>query len=128
MYRPLALPRPEPGMYVALTLTDEGSEDLARYIGADVGVVRGRFQGARERGLALAVDKVQFHRGDVLAWRGEAIVVPHMYVSSVEERHVSGGRMLLLGGASVLGLIMTYRALSSSGGVGGGANGPGQPR
>ena len=55
IYRPLAASRPEPATYLAVTLTDAGSEDLARYIGPDVRVVRGRFQSTSERGLTVSV-------------------------------------------------------------------------
>src|SRR2546422_4379194 len=40
IYRPLAAPQPEPATYLAVTLTEAGSEDLARYIGPDVRVDR----------------------------------------------------------------------------------------
>ena len=32
-YNPLTNPSPEPGTYVAVTLTDSGSQELARYLG-----------------------------------------------------------------------------------------------
>jgi len=127
-YRPLGEPRPEPAMYLAVTLTDAGSEELSRYIGPDVGVVRGRFQSAGERGLTLAVAQVELHRGDVLAWRGETVIVPRAFVSSVEQRHVSGGRTALLVGASALALVVTYHALGSGSDATMGSGGSGRPR
>src|SRR5205823_2651663 len=40
-YSPLTQPTPEPGAYLAVTLTDAGSVDLARYLGPSVFVARG---------------------------------------------------------------------------------------
>src|SRR6266511_580905 len=128
IYRPLAARYPEPATYLAVTLTDAGSDGLARYIGPDVGVVRGRFQSAGEHGLALAVAQVELHRGDVLTWQGETVVVPRAFVASVQERRVSGGRIALLAGGSVLALLATYRALGSGTGAVAPAGGSGQPR
>lgn len=115
-------------MYVAVTLTGAGSEELSRYIGPDVGVVRGRFQSVGEQGLTLSVTQVELHRGDVLAWRGETVIVPRVFVSSVEQRHVSGGRTVLLVSASLAGLIVTYHALSSGSNAVQVSGGSGMPR
>jgi|SRR5467141_150752 len=128
IYRPLAAPHPEPATYLAVTLTEAGSEDLARYIGPDVGVVRGRFQGTSERGLTLSVLQVELRRGDVLSWQGETVVVPRAFVASVEERRVSRGRIVLLAGGSILALLATYQAFGSAGGGVPAPGGPGTPR
>ncbi len=115
-------------MYLAVTLTEAGSEDLARYIGPDVGVVRGRFQSTSERGLTLSVSQVELRRGDVLSWQGETVVVPRAFVASLEERRVSRGRMVLLAGGSILALLATYQAFGSGGGGVPAPAGPGMPR
>src|SRR2546429_598163 len=82
-----------------------GTEDLARYIGPDVRVVRGRFQSTSERGLTVSVSQVELRRGDVLSWQGETVVVPRAFVASLEERRVSRGRIVLLAGGSILALL-----------------------
>ena len=115
-------------MYLAVTLTEAGSEDLARYIGPDVGVVRGRFQSASERGLTLSVSQVELRRGDVLSWQGETVVVPRAFVASLEERRVSRGRIVLLAGGSILALLASYQAFGSAGGGVPAPGGPGMPR
>src|SRR3989442_10869416 len=96
IYRPLAAPEPEPATYLAVTLTEAGSEDLARYIGPDVRVVRGRFQSTSERGLTVSVSQVELRRGDALSWQGESMVVPRLFVASPEQRRRSRGRIRLL--------------------------------
>ncbi len=84
IYRPLAARYPEPATYLAVTLTDAGSD--------------------------------------------EPVVVPRAFVASVQERRVSGGRIALLAGGSVLALLATYRALGSGTGAVAPAGGSGQPR
>jgi len=74
------------------------------------------------------VAQVELHRGDVLAWRGETVIVPRAFVSSVEQRHVSGGRTALLVGASALALVVTYHALGSGSDATMGSGGSGRPR
>ena len=128
IYQPIAAPRPEPATYVAVTLTDAGSEDLARYIGPDVRVVRGRFQSTSERGLTVSVSQVELRRGDQLSWQGETVVVPRGFVASVEERRVSRGRIVLLAGGSILALLATYQAFGWAGGGVPAPGGPGMPR
>src|SRR5437773_11838526 len=77
-FRPLETPSPDAGAYVAATLSDSGSVELARYLGPDVFVVRGRYlgSGADERGLAVSVAEVETKRGDEVSWRGETITLP----------------------------------------------------
>ena len=107
----------EPSMYVAVTLTSEGSDALAQYLGPDVAVVRGIFQGVREQGYGLSVWSVMGHRGEVLAWKGETVSVPRLFVRSVEERQPSRSKSILLGVAFLGGFFTVTRAfgLGSSG-------------
>jgi len=44
-----------PSSYLAVALTESGSDELAPYLGRRA-VVRGRYLGATERGLSLAVE------------------------------------------------------------------------
>ena len=50
-YDPLVPARPATGRYIALTLTDAGSQQLAGYLGRGAYVVRGRYLGDSEHGL-----------------------------------------------------------------------------
>jgi hypothetical protein len=127
-YLPLATPSPEPDTFVAVTLTDAGSEELADALGPGVAVVRGRLLTATEGDLSLSVAGVETHRGDVLAWRGENVLLPRAFVAAVGERRVSATRTALLAGASVLGLVVTYQAVGSSGGGQGSGGGSPAPR
>lgn len=109
-YLPLGRSHLVPSTYLALTLTDAGSEELAPYIGPDVLVVRGRFLSDTERGLAVSVAAVETRRGQILEWKGETITVPGEFVRNLEERRVARSKTVLLAGASVAGFLVAYAA------------------
>ncbi len=58
-YLPLRRSTLVPSSYLAVTLTESGSEELARYLGPNPFVVRGRYLSATERGLAISVESVE---------------------------------------------------------------------
>jgi hypothetical protein len=124
-YLPVRRSTLAPSTYLALTLTDDGSDELARYLGPGVLVVRGRFLAATERGLAISVGSVELRRGDILEWKGETVVVPGEFVRAVEERQVAHGKTVLLAGVSLFAMVVAYQAFgpTSAGGSGGGSGG-----
>ena len=111
-YHPLATTSPEPGSYVAATLTDQGSTDLARYLGPGVFLVRGRYLGDSDAGLLVSVSAVELKRGDDVSWAGETITLPPDAVASLEVRHLAKGRTLLLASAGAGSLVVTTLAMS----------------
>ncbi len=125
-YMPMRRSSLAPGSYLAVTLTESGSEELARALGPTAFVVRGRYLSATDRGLALAVESVELRRGDILRWAGETVVVPGEFVREVEQRTISRSKVALLAGAAVAGFVVANRAFgpASDGGVSGGG-GPG---
>ncbi len=121
-YLPLRRSSLTPSSYLAVTLTESGSEELANYLGPNAYVVRGRYLSTTERGLAISVESVESRRGDILRWAGETVVVPGEFLRALEQRQVSRSKMVLLAGAALAGLVVTYQAFgpASSGGLGGG--------
>jgi hypothetical protein len=109
-YLPLGRARLAPSTYLAVTLTETGSEELARYLGPDVLVVRGRFLSATEGGLVLSVVSVETRRGHLSPWKGETVTVPGDFVRRIEERRVARAKTLLFAGASVAGFLAAYAA------------------
>jgi len=127
-YLPLRRSSLEPSSYLAVTLTESGSEELARYLGPNALVVRGRYLAATDRGLALAVEAVESRRGDIARWAGETVVVPGEFVRGVEQRRVSRSKVVLLTGVAVAGFVVAYQAFGPAAGggpSGGGGGGPG---
>lgn len=116
-YLPLRRSRLEPATFVAVTLTDAGSEELAPYVGPNVYVVRGRFVGSTEHGLTLSVFQVETRRGTQLEWKGENVVVPSEFVRSLEQRQAAAGKTVLLAGVSLAGFFAAYAAFGP--GIGG---------
>ncbi len=126
-YLPLRRSGLVPSRYLAVTLTESGSEELARYLGPDALVVRGRYLAPTERGIALSVEAVESRGGDISRWAGETVVVPGDFVRRVEQRRVSRSKVVLLAGVAMAGFVVTYQAFGppSSGGLSGaGGSGP----
>src|SRR3989442_7139583 len=94
-YLPLRRSSLEPSSYLAVTLTESGSEELARYLGPNALVVRGRYLAATDRGLALAVEAVEARRGDIARWAGETVGGPREFLRPGEERQGAPGNGLL---------------------------------
>jgi len=129
-YHPLTAPSPVEGSWVAATLTDAGSADLARYLGPDVFVVRGRYLGSGDGGgVVVSVASVELKRGTDVAWAGETIVLPRDAVASLDVRSLAKGRTVLLAGVGAGGLVFTslaFSLLGSSGPIGAGGGRPGR--
>lgn len=115
-YSPLTTPSPDPGTYLAVTLTDPGSDQLARSLGPNAFIVRGRYLGDSESGMLLSVTSIETKRGITLPWEGETVTVPADAVASLDVRRLAKGRSLLLAGVGAGGLVATTLAFSLLGG------------
>ncbi len=115
-YSPLTTPSPDPGTYLAVTLTDPGSDQLARSLGPNAFIVRGRYLGDGESGMLLSVTSIETKRGITLPWEGETVTVPADAVASLDVRRFAKGRSLLLAGVGAGGLVATTLAFSLLGG------------
>jgi hypothetical protein len=125
-YLPLRRSTLVPSSYLAVTLTETGSEEMAWYLGPNPLVVRGRYLATTERGLALSVESVESRRGDLAHWAGETVVVPGEFVRQVEQRAVSPSKTVLLAGAALAGFVIATQAFGpASAGALDGGGGPG---
>lgn len=115
-YNPLTSPSPETGSYLAVTLTDVGSEGLARQLGPDVFLVRGRYLGEADGALLLSVSSVETKRGGAMPWQGETVTLPRNDIAGLDVRQLATGRSLLLAGVGAGGLIATTLAFNLLGG------------
>ena len=124
-YNSLTTPSPEQGTYVAVTLTESGTQDLARYLGPNAFVLRGRYVDGADQGVVLSVSSVELIRGDEIGWGGERVTLPNRDIASVQVRELARGRTALLVGVGVIGLVATTAAFVLSGGATSpGASGP----
>lgn len=127
-YQPVTLTAtPERGIYLAATLTDSGSTALARYLGPEATVVRGRCLGASDAGLLLSVTTVETRFGDELAWQGETVTLPLPLIASIRSRSLAKGRTGMLIGLGVAGIVGSAAAFSLIGSGGPVSAGGGRP-
>jgi hypothetical protein len=126
-YNALTTPSPEPGTYLAVRLNDAGSDELARYLGPSIFVVRGRYLGPSDRGLLVSVSSVETKRGIGYPWEGETVTLPTDAIASLDVRRLSKGRSLLLAGVGAGGVVATTLAFSLLGGGTSPNSGSGRP-
>lgn len=117
---PLASVAPDPGERLHVELTDQGSIDLARYLGRNVASVDGRLLGATDSVLSLSVAQVATRSGDEQFWKGEQVALPRPAVATVQRRKLSLWRSGLIAGALV---AVTAVLGSQVGGSSGGGKG-----
>ena len=127
-YEPLETPAPQPGTYLQVMLTDSGTSHFWSYLGPDVGNLRGRLITASPGALALSVESVEQRHGQILGWKGETVTLSREYVATMQERHLSKSRTVLLAGGTVLGFIAALTAFTNIASGSGGGGGGGQPR
>ena len=118
-YAPLPTPDPRPGTSLALTLTAAGSDSLARYLGANVFVLRGRYLSTDEGGLRVSVTSVETREGLQDSWPGETVRIPTGFIASLEQRQLAKGRSALLAGVGVAGVVAAVAGFSLKPGGGG---------
>jgi hypothetical protein len=113
-YTPLATLEPRPGTSLAVTLSDAGSDSLARYLGPDVFMVRGRYLStdAAEGALRVSVVSVETRLGLQNSWAGETVKIPRAFIMSLEQRQLAKGKSALLAGAGVAGVVAAAAAFS----------------
>ena len=126
-YSPLTR-RPEPEMNLSVTLTDSGTDRLWRYLGPDVGTLRGRLLSADDTAYALSVYAVDLRHGTTLGWKGERVAVKRDLVAGLSERRFSAGRTALASTLSVAGFWLTLQAFKVIGGGSTSSGGGGKPR
>lgn len=92
---------PDPGERVHVSLTDQGSVDLAQYLGRNIGSVDGRLLNGNDSTLTLSVTQVSTRAGDDQFWKGETVKLPRHTISTVEGRKFSFWRSGLIASALV---------------------------
>ena len=119
----------QPGTKIRVTLTDAGTDSLARYLGPGVQTVDGKLISASDEKLALGVTSVAMRSGQDQYWKGETVAIPRSALATVQQRKINKPKSLLLGGALIAALA-SLRLSGVVGGNGGGNSrgGPGGPK
>jgi hypothetical protein len=123
--RPLTTPQPVAGQKVYIRLTDQGSVDLARYIGPQMVAIEGIVADAADGEIALKVTRTEQRNGVDVSWAQEPVTVPRSAISSVQERSLDKRRTWMFA-AGLGGLVIAVAILIGSGVLTGGG-GEGEP-
>jgi hypothetical protein len=126
-YRPVRTPPMEPAPFVSIALTDSGTDQLWRYLGPEVGSLRGRLLSTDGGSYAMSVYAVDLRNGTTLGWKGERVVVSRGLVSGLSQRRFSLGRTTLAGGLTAAGFVLTFQAFKVLIGGGSAPGGSGKP-
>ena len=118
---PVQLSQVQPGTKLRITLTDAGTDSLARYLGPGVETVNGKLINTSDSRLSLGVTSVAMRSGQDQFWKGETVAIPRSALATVQERKINKPKSLLLGGL----LIAALASLKLSGVVGGNGSGSG---
>jgi len=118
---PIQLNSVQPGTKIRVTLTDAGTDSLARYLGPGVQTVDGKLISTDESKLSVGVTSISMRSGQDQYWKGETVAIPRTALATVQQRKVNKPKSLLLGGV----LIAALASLRLSGVVGGNGNGTG---
>ena len=129
-YHPVATSAtPVVGQDIQVSLTAQGTSELARYLGPGVSRADGRLVEIGDAGaLRIAVDYVAMTNGMKQPWSGEgSVVFPREYIEVVRERKFEKRRTIM--GSTVLAGALVGLAIAAirGGGAGGGDGGGGIP-
>ena len=80
---------PATGSPVRVTLTQEGSVDLAKLLGAQIHTLDGRVVSSSHDTLAIAVSRAVRLDDSGQVWHGEHVAIPRTDISVVDHRHLS---------------------------------------
>lgn len=125
---PVELGTVHPGTKLRISLTDAGSDSLARYLGPGVQSVDGKLIQTTDSGVSLSVSQIAMRSGLDQFWKGETVVIPKYTLATVQQRRIAKTRSILLGGVLVAALASLRLSGVVGGNSGGGGTGVGGPR
>jgi hypothetical protein len=102
---PIELAKARNGTKLRVSLTDAGSDSLARYLGPGVQTVDGKLIQTDQNNISLGVTQVTMRSGVDQFWKGETVILPKYSLGTVQERQISKPRTILLGGAILVALF-----------------------
>jgi len=129
-YRPVPSSALAPGANVRVTLAEQGTADMTRFLGPRAAWLEGRVVSGVDSGLTLSVSTVARVNGVEENWPGDQVAIPRSAIGVVETRRLSRGRTAAFTAAGVAVLVLIAQAFKSSEGIsnGGGRPGGGNPQ
>lgn len=123
-YTPVQVAPSLAGETVRVTLTDQGTAQLASLIGVGAATLDGRVAAAPDSAIDLDVSAVTRIFGAEETWKGERVRVPAADIARVETVRPAVVRSVLLAGAIVGGAILAGRAFGGGHATGGAGTTP----
>jgi len=114
-YAPLESGAPTPGQVIQLSLTQEGSDRVARFYGPGISQLDARVRAMRADTLDLEVRRARNQQGFESSFALDSLLLPRSAVASISERKFAVGQSLLLGGVVLGGAVGAAAAISSTG-------------
>jgi hypothetical protein len=120
---------PRSGERIRVSLTQQGTVELARYLGPRVTVAEGTLQSvATDGAYVVAVDFVQLADRTRQPWTGEgSVTVPLNYASGAQQRTFRKRQTVVTAAAISGGIIAAAVIALRTGGAGGGGGTPPPP-
>lgn len=116
-YTPLAPADVAPGRTVRVELGDQGTAELARWIGARGASLEGRVQAVDDTAITLAVSDVVRLNGVTEPWKDESVLVPLRLAQSVGVRRLDRPRTIWTSVGALAALIAANSVMGNGGGL-----------
>ena len=128
-YVPVEVSGPPPGARAHVVLSDEGTVEMARWVGPGTRAIEGEVVSADASGLTVAVRRIEKRNGIEEFWKGESVVIPRGAVSTYTERRLSRSRTAMLGAGVVAVALVVGQAFGDITGIfGRDGGGPGSEK
>jgi hypothetical protein len=125
VYTPVSLTSQRAKDDVRLTLTNDGTVNLARALGVGASELEGRIDAVTDSTIVMRITELTRLTGSDETWSGEPVTIPRASVATVERRTTLVARSVLLGGAIVVGAVLAGTVVGSA--EGGSSTGPIKP-
>lgn len=106
---------PPTGTAVQVRLTTSGATSLASQVGPDILYLQGQIVSADPDALTLAVTRAETARRIEIEWKGEQVTLPRSEIASVEQKRLSIGSTVLIGGLAGGSVVAAYALFGTSG-------------
>ena len=128
-YVPVEVSGPPPGARAHVVLSDEGTVEMARWVGPGTRAIEGDVVRADANGLTVSVRRIEKRNGIEEFWKGEQVTIPRGAVSTYTERRLSRSRTAILGAGVVAAALVIGQAFGDITGIfGRDGGGPGSEK